>query len=328
VSVHDAAAARPPGGAPALWRRPWFAAALALGFLALVGWLVADHVREIDWAQVRSALAAYRLPTLAGAAALVLASHLSYACYELIGRRYVGHDLPAGRVLAVGFVSYAFNLNLGSLVGGVGFRLRLYSRLGLDAARIARLIALSLVTNWSGWLLLAGAVFAARLIRLPPTFAVSAPLLQGLGLAMMALPLAYAAACFGARRREWQWREHRFTLPSGPMALAQIGLSTLNWALIGGVVWQLMPASLGYGAVLATQLSAAVIAVPTHVPGGLGVLEAVFIAVLGTRTPASALLAGLLAYRALYYLLPLALAAALHLAIELGQRRRGAPAAQ
>ena len=62
--------------------------------------------------------------TLATAAALVLASHLTYASYELIGRRYVGHCLSTGRVLGVGFVSYAFNLNLGSLVGGVGFRLR------------------------------------------------------------------------------------------------------------------------------------------------------------------------------------------------------------
>ena len=34
-------------------------------------------------------------------------------------------------VMAVNFVSYAFNLCIGSLVGGVGFRYRLYSRLGL-----------------------------------------------------------------------------------------------------------------------------------------------------------------------------------------------------
>jgi uncharacterized membrane protein YbhN (UPF0104 family) len=83
-----------------------------------------------------------------------------------------------------------------------------------------------------------------------------------------------------------------------------------------------MPAALDYGQVLATQLSAAVIAVPTHVPGGLGVLEAVFVSVLGREVPAGRLVAGLLAFRALYYLVPLALAAALHLALELGVRRR------
>lgn len=312
----------PRSGWRALVRQRWFAPAVALLFLALVGWLIADHVREIDWGEVRAALAAYRASTLAAAAALVLASHLTYASYELIGRRYLGHALSTGRVLGVGFVSYAFNLNLGSLVGGVGFRLRLYSKLGLDAAQIGRLIALSLVTNWSGWLLLAGATFALRQIALPPSFPLPAGLLQALGIAMLALPLAYAAACFFARRREWSWRGHHFALPSGRLALAQIGASSLNWALIGAVVWQLMPRELGFGTVLATQLSAAVVAVPTHVPGGLGVLEAVYVAMLGARVPTATLLAALLAFRALYYVLPLA-AAALHLALELGARRRG-----
>ena len=147
-------------------------------------------------------------------------------------------------------------------------------------------------------------------------------MLLALGVAMFALPLAYVAACFFSKRREWAWREHRFALPSGRLALAQLGVSSLNWALIGAIVWQLMPRELGFGTVLATQLSAAVIAVPTHVPGGLGVLEAVYVGVLGARVPTASLLAALLAFRALYYVLPLAVAAALHLAFELGARRR------
>jgi glycosyltransferase 2 family protein len=80
--------------------------------------------------------------------------------------------------------------------------------------------------------------------------------------------------------------------------------------------------------VLSTHLGAAVIAVPTHVPGGLGVVEAVYLGALGPRASAAALLAALLAFRALYYLVPLALAAALHLAFELAARRRGQPRGQ
>jgi uncharacterized membrane protein YbhN (UPF0104 family) len=308
------------------WRssrvRRWLGPLIALAFLVLVGWLLADQIKQIDWRQVRTSIAGYGAGTLAGAAALVVASHLTYASYELLGRRYVGHDLPAARVLGVGFVSYAFNLNLGSLIGGFGFRLRLYNKLGLDAAQIARIIALSLVTNWSGWLLLAGITFAAGRVEGPASWPVAPALMQAIGAVMVVLPLAYVLACWRSTRREWHWREHRFVLPSARMALAQLALSSLNWALIGAVVWLLLPDTLGYGTVLATHLSAAVIAVPTHVPGGLGVLEAVYVAVLGDETTRNQLIAGLLAFRALYYLAPLVVAAALHLVLEAAERRR------
>jgi len=77
-----------------------------------------------------------------------------------------------------------------------------------------------------------------------------------------------------------------------------------------------MPQGLGYARVLATHLSAAVIAVTTHIPGGLGVVETVFVAALGDAVPHSGLIAALLAYRALYYLVPLAVAAAFHFGLE------------
>jgi glycosyltransferase 2 family protein len=305
-------------------RRRRFASWLALAFLGLVAWLLADHVRNIAWNEVRAAVAAYPLRTLASATALVVASHLAYACYDLLARRYVGHDLATPAVLGTAFISYAFNLNLGALVGGFGFRIRLYSKLGLDAARIGRVIAFSVATNWSGWLLLAGASFAGPQVKLPASLPVGGTALRALGFAMLAVPLAYVAACFSSKRREWRWRSHAFALPSGPLALAQLGISSLNWSLIGAIVWTLLPTGSSYGSVLATLLGAAIVGAATHVPGGLGVLEAAFVAALGHRVPASQLIAALLAYRALYYLAPLVVAAAMHFAIEARTRGRRA----
>jgi uncharacterized membrane protein YbhN (UPF0104 family) len=298
---------------------PW----LALAFLALVAWLIADHVREIEWTEVRKAILAYPLATLATAAALVIASHFAYACYDLLARRYVGHKLATRAVLATAFISYAFNLNLGAWVGGFGFRIRLYNKLGLDAAAIGRVIAFSLVTNWSGWLLLTGASFAARQVRLPESFPLGIAGLQALGCAMVGVPIAYVVACFWSKRRSWRWRTHEFELTTGPLALAQLALSSFNWALIGTIVWVLLPAGLSYGSVLVTLLSAAIVGAATHVPGGLGVLEAVFVASLGARVAAPQLVAALLAYRALYYLAPLVVAAVMHFIIEAKTRRRG-----
>ena len=94
-------------------------------------------------------------PALLAAIGFALASHLLYSCFDLIGRRYTGHELPTRKVMAVNFISYAFNLCLGSLVGGVAFRYRLYSRLGLDNGVITRIVSMSMLTNWLGYMLLA-----------------------------------------------------------------------------------------------------------------------------------------------------------------------------
>ncbi len=76
-----------------------------------------------------------------------------------------------------------------------------------------------------------------------------------------------------------------------------------------------------YPTVLMVLLVAAIAGVVTHVPAGLGVLEAVFIALLAGQVPAPTLLGVLLAYRALYYLAPLALAVPLFLVMEIRHRR-------
>lgn len=300
--------------------RPLLWPAVGLCFFALVAFLMADYVKLIDWGSVRRALSNYSMQTLLVAAGLSAISHLTYAAYDLLGRTYAGHDLATHRVLSVAFVSYAFNLNLGSLVGGFGFRLRLYHRLGLRAAQIGHVIALSLVTNWSGWLVLAGAAYATGQLPLPESLAAIG--LETLGIAMLALPLGYIVFCFRSRQRRWLWRGYVFRLPSGPMALVQVALATFNWLLIGTIVWVLMPDELAYGQVVATQLSAAALAVPTHIPGGLGVIESVFVAMLGSEAARSELIAALLAYRALYYLVPLVVAATLYCTVEAAGRAR------
>ena len=111
------------------------------------------------------------------------------------------------------------------------------------------------------------------------------------------------------------------------MAALQLVLSATNWMLIGAVVWVLLQHRIDYPSVLGVLLIAAVAGVIAHVPAGLGVLEAVFIALLAHRIPDTELLAALLAYRAIYYLIPLALACGLFIALETGAKRSRRPVA-
>jgi uncharacterized membrane protein YbhN (UPF0104 family) len=276
--------------------------------IALVGLLV-HWGRSVHWADVLDALRNFPLTTLAAAAGVAALSHALYSTYDLIGRHQTRHSLPPRQVVGVAFVSYAFNLNLGSLVGAFAMRYRLYTRLGLSMPVITQVLGLSLLTNWLGYALVAGTAFVLRPPDLPETWELGRTGLRVLGGALIVLALTYVGACFAARRREWTIRGQRVVLPSGAVASWQLCVSASNWALIAGVMYLLMRHHVAYSAVLSVLLVAAVAGVITHVPAGLGVLEAVFVTLLAGQASQAELIAALLAYRALYYLVPLAVAA-------------------
>ena len=178
---------------------------IAIAFFAGVVILLADRARSIDWAAVGTALRSYQAPMLLQAVLLMMLGHLVFSAYDLIGRRYAGHHLPTRRVLAIAGVSYAFNLNLGAMLGGMGFRYRLYSRQGLGSRQILPVLALALATNWTGYLLVAGLVFVLFPPELPANWPIDVMALRAAGLLLLALlallTLAAKAASTSARRK-------------------------------------------------------------------------------------------------------------------------------
>lgn len=298
---------------------------LTWAFFLLVLVLLARQARSIDWHAVGDSLARLPAVALVGAVLFAACSHALYASYELIGRHLTAHHVPVRRALAIGAASYAFNLNLGSLIGGLALRYRLYARSGLKAAQAAQVIGASIATNWLGYLALAGVLLAWRPLELPPTWRLDTVGLRWLGLAMLGCASAYVLVCTIAPRRAWDWHGHRLTTPSARIAVLQLALSVLNWMTIAAVLWLLLQQRIDYPTVAAVLLVGAVAGVVTHVPAGLGVLEAVFIALLAHRVPEAELLAALIAYRAIYYLAPLAVGGLLLWRLE--RARRGVVAA-
>ncbi|WP_417702560.1 lysylphosphatidylglycerol synthase domain-containing protein [Pseudomonas sp.] len=297
------------------WMR-WGKRALTLFFLLAVPALLYMLARNLDWGEVRQALADYSARTLLVGALLSGASYLVFACYDLLGRHYSRHQLPARQVLPVAMVCYAFNLNFTTWIGGVAMRYRLYMRLGLSASTVTRILSLGLLTNWTGYMALAGVIFSLRLVQLPENWALGVTGLQLLGFALLGLVSAYVGICAFSRQRVWHFRERSVTLPSLRMALLQLCLGASNWALMAALIFWLLPEGAAYTSVLGVLLISCMAAVVAHIPAGLGVLEAVFLALLQHQYGQASLIAALLAYRVLYYLLPLLLASATYLMLE------------
>jgi uncharacterized membrane protein YbhN (UPF0104 family) len=301
---------------------PWAKRLLSYAFFALVAYLLVTQARTVEWDEVLTTMSRRAPATLLMAAALGWASFALYSCFDLLGRYYTGHKLSSRQVVTVNFISYAFNLNMGSLIGGVAFRYRLYSRLGLETEVITRVVVLSMMTNWLGYLLLAGLAFLWWPVSPPPDWKIDTLALQVIGGVMFAVAIAYILLCAFARRRTWTIRGHELTLPPLKLALLQLLISSINWSLMAGAMYILLDQKIPYPVVLEVLLVAAIAGVITHVPAGLGVLEAVFVALLSHQISTNELLAALLTYRAIYYLTPLAIATVVYLVVEARAKKR------
>ena len=285
-------------------------------FFMLVAWLLVTQARAIQWGEVLTALAHYPLPSLWGAVAFALLSLMLYSSFDLLGRHYTGHSLPVPTVMRITFISYVFNLNLGALVGGVAMRYRLYSRAGLAVSVIIRIMSLSMLTNWMGYLLLAGLVFGFHAPDLPSGWKIGSIGLHILGFILLAISLTYLMLCAFSRQRSFSLRGHELSLPSRRLAALQLCMGAANWLLMGSALFMLLQQKIGFLTVVGVLLVATVAGIISRVPAGLGVLEAVFVILLSHQLPKPEVLAALLAYRFIYYLTPLAIGAVLYLVAE------------
>ncbi|MEN0579797.1 lysylphosphatidylglycerol synthase domain-containing protein [Phytobacter palmae] len=286
-------------------------------FFIAVAVLLVLYAQKVNWDDVWKVIHDYNRLVLMGAAALVVVSYLIYGCYDLLGRAYCGHKLAKRQVMLVSFICYAFNLTLSTWVGGIGMRYRLYSRLGLPSSTITRIFSLSITTNWLGYILLGGIIFTFGVVDIPAHWYISDTTLRIIGVVLLLFIAFYLWACGFAKRRHFTIRGQKLVIPSWKFALAQMAISSANWIAMGVIIWLLMGHQSNFFFVLGVLLVSSIAGVIVHIPAGIGVLEAVFLALLaGEHTSQGIIIAALLAYRVLYYFIPLLLALIAYLILE------------
>lgn len=294
------------------------AAALFFGIIAI---LLISTLGTIDWTTVGRTLASYEPATLVAAGLLAVLGHIAAGSYDVIGRRHVGSNLSAWRTFVINFIAYTFSTNLGAFVGGWGARMRLYLRSALHARQVFRIIVFSIVTNWSGFILLSGVVLLAWPPQLPQWSPARASA-QWTGAALLGLVCIYLWLCAAGPPKKWMPRLHTLSLdpPRLGTAMLQLALSSTSWLLLAATLARLLPPDLSFPRVLAVLLLASLIGAVTHVPGNLGVLEASVVLSIGSER--SVVLAALIAFRTIYYLVPLTIAAAGYAVLEMAARHR------
>ena len=290
--------------------------ALALATCVAVLFAAQDLSHNVDYHAVVKALRRLPLDVLGRALLATFISYLALVGRDAAGLRALGVRVPR-LLLWIGATAGSALGNVigfGALTGGA-VRLRVFGAAGVGTAQIARLTGLTSTTFGLGLVVLSSLGLVAAPHAIADLLHVSATALFNGGSATMALVVALLAW----RRPDWGRRlliRFGIAIPLREI-FVQLVLIGIDVAGAGLTLYVLLPSShidaVGFLVVYTIALLLGVIG---HTPGGLGVFEAVIIFALGREAPPATVVAALLAYRAIYFLLPLLLAGALLAAFE------------
>ena len=290
--------------------RSTISAAISLLILAVAAFVLYQLLRDADFGKVAAALRAQSIQKIVVAGGFVVAGYVTLTFYDLFALHTIGrHKVPYAVAALASFASSTIGHSLGAavLTGGL-IRFRIYSGWGLTVVDIAKIAFVTGMTFWLGNAFLLGGATAYAPEAASAVDHLPSWINRAIGLAGLA-----AIACYllwlTPRRRAVGRAGWRIVLPSLRFTLVQIGIGALDLSLVTMAMYILLPPTpaVGFVTVLVIFLTAALLGTVSHAPGGLGVIEATMLVGLA-QFQREELLAALLTFRALYFVLPFFLA--------------------
>jgi glycosyltransferase 2 family protein len=292
------------------WKRLGVAASVVIIALAITH--LVRTLKGVDTGVILSAIAEKSPFQIALAALCVLGAFGTLTFYDYFALRTIGKTHVPYRIAALSsFTSYTIGHNIGATVfTGGAIRFRIYSDYGLSAIDVAKICFISGLTFWLGntFVLGVGMLWhpqAASAMDLLPD---AVNRLIGLaGLAGIAAYLVWLSV--GKQRRELGQNGWKVVLPSARLTLLQILIGVVDLGFCALAMYLLVPndpgidfVSLAVVFILATLLGFA-----SHAPGSLGVFDAAMLVAL-PQFGREQLVATLVMFRILYFLIPFAVA--------------------
>jgi len=298
------------------YRQPLgLALTLALFAMALIA--CRHLLSELDIYALHDAMLSVPASALIGALLATVAGFVVLLGYEWSASRYAGVQLPPRTLVMGGLSAFAIGNAIGlSMLSGGSVRYRLYARHGLGAAEVARMTVFASLSLGCALPPLAALATLSDLGAASRALHLSPVLLGSVATAVLLLSVLLVAGLYRRRLHEQPLRDNLLVklgrrtlrLPSGRLAALQLLITALDVAAAATVLYLLLPEAPPFGAFLMVYLLALAAGVLSHVPGGVGVFEAILLAAFADQLGAAPLAAALLLYRLIYVVLPLLLA--------------------
>ncbi|MDI4639967.1 lysylphosphatidylglycerol synthase domain-containing protein [Rhodoblastus acidophilus] len=296
-------------------------AAASVILVGLAVFVLSRVLAHLDMAQLRAAFAATSARQIALGLLFTASSYLMLTGYDAIALRQLKLRVPYRTTALASFTSYAVSFTLGfPIFTGGTVRYWIYSRAGVRPGKIASLTVVAGVTFWLGMavVIALGLIVEARPVSNIDHLAVEFNRLIGFG---VLLAIGVYLYWVSARPRRARWQGLSLELPGLGLSLGQIALGVMDLCSAAAALYVLLPTreGLDFFTFAAVYVFACLLGIASHAPGGIGVFEATMLKVLPSPSQ-EALLASLLMFRVLYYVIPFVLALALLGANEGGRR--------
>lgn len=311
---------KPLPAAPAARNRyaRWIGPLAVLAIVAIALEVLRNALRHYRYRDLANALHAIPDGQLALAAALTIVAYAMLPAYDGLALAYAGRRLPMRRVAFGSVIAYGLSQTLGfAALTGNAVRYRFWSSWGLSTSEIARAAAFAGSTFVLGVIAIAGAILLVEPVSTVALLHLPLLAVRAAGIACAAVVVAYLAWSI-LRHEPLTIGRLEIPVPAFSTATRQLAIAIADWGVAGAVLFVLLPggARPTFFAFLGVFLLAQFAGLVSHVPGGLGVFEALMVVLLAPTLGARDVVGALLAYRAIYYLLPFMIAVLLLTAHE------------
>ena len=282
-----------------------------LFFFGLAAYMLYTQLSKYSLADIESALMDIPSKNLLLACAASFCGYVALSSYDFLALRYIGRKLAPWKWIFAGIIGFSVSNNAGhAIVSGGTIRYRLYTRWRFKGSEIVRMVTFSGFTYLVacffliivGYLITPDHAFGDGSVSKLTTEIVAAGSAIGL-LGYFALSIWY--------KKPLIIKEIEFDMPRPKMALAQVVIGAADILMASLVLYFPLTAfvDIPFDTFMGVFIIAQVLGTFSQVPGGLGVFEGLFMYIIPGDTNRALLFGALLAYRLIYYLMPLVVSA-------------------
>ena len=289
-----------------------------LFFFALAALMLYRQLSKYSLGEIKEALFAIPPHNLLLACLASLGGYVALSSYDFLALKYIGRKLAAWKWIFAGFIGFSVSNNAGhAIVSGGTIRYRLYTRWRFRGSEIVQMV------TFSGFTYLVACFFLIIIgYFLTPDHAfgdgaVSKVTTQAVALVSFVGLAGYFALSLFAKK-PLIIKGVEFEMPSFKMALAQVFIGGADILMASLVLYFSMTAfiPISFDVFIGVFIIAQVLGVFSQVPGGLGVFEGLFMYIIPGDHNQVMLFGALIAYRLIYYLLPLLISAVVLISYE------------